>query len=76
MTTRLTPEALLRALNARLPRDLAVREVDAVPDGWDALREARGKHYRYQIWNGERRSPLRVDRWAWVAERARRRRDG
>ena len=69
LTTRLDAKALLRALNARLPRDLAVREVAAVPTDWDALREARAKHYRYQIWNGRARSPLRAMRFAWIAER-------
>lgn len=62
------PEKLLRALNARLPDDVAVLQCDAVPDDWDALREARGKLYRYQVWNGVTRSPLRADRYAWVRE--------
>lgn len=65
---RLTARDLLRALNGRLPRDLAVLAVDEVPPDWDALREARGKHYRYQIWNGRLRSPLRARRWTWLAE--------
>jgi tRNA pseudouridine38-40 synthase len=62
------PEVLARALNARLPSDVAVLAADAVPADWDALREARGKHYRYQIWNGRTRSPLREARWWWVNE--------
>jgi tRNA pseudouridine38-40 synthase len=68
VATGLAPEALLRALNARLPADVAVREMAEVPLDWDALREARSKHYRYQIWNGRRRSPLRAARWHWVRE--------
>jgi tRNA pseudouridine38-40 synthase len=68
-TSRLDAESLLRALNARLPKDLAVRALTEVAAGWDALREACGKHYRYQIWNGSRRSPLRATRFVWVAER-------
>lgn len=68
VTTGLAPEALLRALNARLPADVAVQEIAEVPLDWDALREARGKHYRYQIWNGPRRSPLRAARWHWLGE--------
>ncbi len=66
--TRLEADALARALNARLPGDLAVRECREVRVGWDALRAARGKHYRYQIWNGATRSPLRAARWLWVRE--------
>lgn len=68
LATRLDARGLLRAMNARLPRDLGVREIAEVPDDWDALREAHGKHYRYQIWNGPTRSPLRADRWSWVVE--------
>lgn len=62
------PGKLARALNARLPADVAVMRCDVVPEGWDALREARGKLYRYQIWNGASRSPLRADRFAWIRE--------
>ena len=62
------PGKLARALTARLPNDMAVLRCDVVPEGWDALREARGKLYRHQIWNGASRSPLREDRFAWVRE--------
>ena len=68
VATGLEPAVLVRALNARLPRDLAVRGAAEVPEGWDALREARGKHYRYQIWNEAGRSPLRADCWHHVRE--------
>jgi tRNA pseudouridine38-40 synthase len=68
VATDLPVEALLRALNARLPEDVAVRSIAEVPGDWDALREARRKHYRYQIWNGMARSPLRAARWAWIRE--------
>ena len=66
--TALSPDALARALNGFFPRDLAIREIAEVPADWDALREARGKHYRYQIWNGACRSPLRIDRFHWLRE--------
>lgn len=68
VSTQFTAEQLARALNGRLCRDIAVREVDAVPLDWDALREARGKHYRYQIWNGADRSPLRAGRFHWLRD--------
>lgn len=64
--TRLAPEALLRALNAKLPPDLAVRAVEAAPDDYHALRDARSKLYRYTIWNGAVRSPLRARSAWWV----------
>lgn len=66
--TGLAPERLAAALNARLPDDVAVVSMTRVPLGWDALRAARSKHYRYQIWNGGVRSPLREGRWCWVRE--------
>lgn len=65
VVTAMAAKALARALNGRLPRDIAVRESVEVPAGWDALREAARKHYRYQIWNGARRSPLRASRFHW-----------
>jgi tRNA pseudouridine38-40 synthase len=54
----------LRGLNTHLPPDIAVRELaDAGPD-FDARRSARGKLYRYAIWNHLVRSPQRA-RWSW-----------
>lgn len=67
--TGLAPERLQAALNARLPGDLAVRALVEAPPGWDALRAARGKHYRYRIWNGAQRSPLRAGTCWWIRER-------
>ncbi len=67
VVTGLAPERLQAALNARLPPDLAVVECRPAPPGWDALRAACAKHYRYRIWNGRGRSPLRRARWAHVS---------
>ena len=68
VSTALDAEAMRRALNARLPRDMAIRDCREMRVGWDALRAATGKHYRYRIWNGRERSPLRRGRYAWVRE--------
>ena len=68
VVTALSVGALTRSLNGWFPPDLAVRDIAEVPHGWDALREARGKHYRYQIWNGAQRSPLRAGRYYWLRE--------
>ena len=62
--TSLAPEALQRALNGVLPADVAVQAVAVAPEGFDARRAARSKLYRYLIWNGASRSPLRTPR-AW-----------
>jgi tRNA pseudouridine38-40 synthase len=64
--TRLAPPALARALNAVLPRDLAVVDLAEAPDAFHARYHARSKHYRYQVWNGGAPSPLRAPRAAWV----------
>jgi tRNA pseudouridine38-40 synthase len=48
----------LRGLNSHLPPDIAVLELCDAPEGFDARRAARGKIYRYEIWNHLVRSPL------------------
>ncbi|MCE5276669.1 MAG: tRNA pseudouridine(38-40) synthase TruA [Planctomycetaceae bacterium] len=40
---------LRRAMNSRLPRDIAVRSAAEVPEGFHASRSAVGKTYRYRI---------------------------
>jgi tRNA pseudouridine38-40 synthase len=62
--TRLDPARLLRALNARLPGDVVVRLLEPAPAGFHARRDARSKLYRYRLWTGPVRSPLR-ERFAW-----------
>lgn len=65
--TRHPPEVLRRALNALLPRDVAVRELEPAGDGFDARRDARSKLYAYRLWTGATRSPLE-ERWShWVS---------
>jgi tRNA pseudouridine38-40 synthase len=54
----------LRGLNTHLPPDMVVRELSDVEPSFDARRSARGKTYRYLIWNHLVRSPLR-GREAW-----------
>ncbi len=66
VATRLAPDALCRALGAQLPRDVVVRQVVAVPDSFHARRDARSKLYRYRLWTGATRSPLRDRTSLWV----------
>ena len=50
---------LLRALNARLKAgDIRIRAIEEMPDRWDARIFAKGKTYRYAIWNGGPPSPF------------------
>lgn len=57
-----------RGLNSLLPRDIAVTLLEEVAASFDARRSARGKLYRYQIWNREARAPL-IDRFSWNIHR-------
>ncbi len=45
-------------LNALLPPDIAVRDAREAADGFNPRFDAIGKHYRYTIHRGGRRSPL------------------
>jgi tRNA pseudouridine38-40 synthase len=62
--TRIEPEALVLALNAKLPDDVAVRDVELAPDGFHATTDAKRKRYRYTIYN-DRRRPVFWRRYAW-----------
>ena len=66
LDTAVEPAALARALNGVLPPDLAVVALEPAPDDFHARHDARAKLYRYRIWNGERRSPLRARRSHWI----------
>jgi tRNA pseudouridine38-40 synthase len=61
-------EGLRRGLNALLPRAIAVRAVAEAAADFDARRSARGKLYRYQIWNDDSRS-VALDRFVWHLKR-------
>jgi tRNA pseudouridine38-40 synthase len=60
----LPSDILRRALNAELPRDVAVLDVAEAPEGFHATRDARRKRYRYVIDNGPVRDVFRR-RYAW-----------
>jgi tRNA pseudouridine38-40 synthase len=68
LETRLDAATLRRALNAKLPPDLAVREAAVAAAGFDPRREAKGKLYRYWVWNDPQPSPLRRRRFHHVRE--------
>ena len=42
---------LHKGLNALTPHDIMVRQVESVPDPFDARRDAKSRLYRYRIWN-------------------------
>ncbi len=58
LATDMPIEKLARALNAVLPRDIAVREPREVSAEFDARHSALARTYRYSVWNNPVRSPL------------------
>jgi tRNA pseudouridine38-40 synthase len=62
--TRLSPTEIRSALNAELPRDVAVLEVREVPADYHARHHAVGKRYVYRILTRGSPSPLRR-RFVW-----------
>ena len=64
LASRIPALGFLRGLNSNLPRDIAVLDVTDMPAGFNARRAARGKIYRYLIWNHPVRSPRHArDTW-------------
>jgi len=57
-------DALTRALNANLPRTIAVKSAAECAAGFHPRFSAKGRRYRYAILNAPARSPLR-ERFAW-----------
>jgi tRNA pseudouridine38-40 synthase len=67
--TRIPAPDLARALNALLPPDAAVLDLDDAPPRFHATRDAAGKVYRYEILcGGPRRPSLRRTAW-WIPRR-------
>ena len=63
------PERAADALNAVLPDDVAVLDVQEAPSGFHARFSARSRSYRYRIWRRRERSPFEVNRSLWHPRR-------
>ncbi len=55
---RMTPSKLALALNAHLPQDIRVVSASQCHDDFHARFDARGKQYRYFVWNQTAHNPL------------------
>ena len=55
---RLPPDRLARALNARLPASISVREAALAAPGFHARFSCTGRRYVYRLWTGTQRSAL------------------
>ena len=60
----LEPDALIRALNAHLPRAIRVLSAEPALPAFHPRFGARAKTYRYRVWNGDVMSPFER-RYAW-----------
>jgi tRNA pseudouridine38-40 synthase len=58
------PYRIQRALNALTPDDVTIKEVEIVPDSFDARRDGRARVYEYRILNRSTPSPFYLNR-AW-----------
>lgn len=69
-SVQIPPEGMRRAVNARLPPDILVRGIEAVPDTFDAIRSTDTKRYQFFIWNQHDRpvffSDLAWHRWQYL----------
>lgn len=66
--SRMTTVEWQRALNAGLPPAIRIMKASCAPADFHARFSAKGKVYRYVIWNGPVLPPLEVDR-AWQIPR-------
>jgi tRNA pseudouridine38-40 synthase len=60
------PERLIAGLNGVLPEDLVVRAVEALPDGFDARRDALSRTYCYRVLARPSPSAFERGRALWV----------
>jgi tRNA pseudouridine38-40 synthase len=63
----LEPSVVAYKTTAVLPQDLALRRCVAMPDSFDARKDARSRSYQYRIVNAAVRSPLKRRRAIFVA---------
>ncbi len=49
---------LQRAINANLSKDIVIKKLEKVKDDFHARYDAKGKVYRYSVWNSRLRTPL------------------
>jgi tRNA pseudouridine38-40 synthase len=51
LKTRMGPDSLCRALNSHIPYDIRILKAARVTPDFHARRSAKGKEYRYLVWN-------------------------
>lgn len=59
------PQNLVRAMNSRLPLDIRVMKASYADPDFDARKSAKGKEYRYFLYNGDILPPHLAPYWAF-----------
>ena len=59
------PARAAAAINALLPSDVSVVQVDQAPPAFNARHDARSRSYRYRVWRRRERSALEARRSLW-----------
>ena len=65
LTKPIPPANLVRAMNSRLPDAVRIVRASYAKEDFDARLSARGKEYRYQLYQGEIMPPHLVPYWAF-----------
>jgi tRNA pseudouridine38-40 synthase len=65
---KMPPAKMAVAVNAHLPRDIRIMTVTRCRADFDARFDAKGKQYRYLLWNGPAMNPL-LRQQAWHVTR-------
>ena len=65
LATPIPPKNLVRALNARLPRDIRILKAAYAPASFDARLSAKGKEYRYQLYQAAILPPTLAPYWTF-----------
>lgn len=68
VATELSAEAIRRGVNALLPADIAIRDVEETGAGYHARYSATGRTYEYRIRNAPQREPLERHREHWMPQ--------
>ena len=65
MTKPIPPKNLVRAMNSRLPESVRVLKAAYAKDGFDARLSAKGKEYRYQLYQADILPPHLAPYWTF-----------
>ena len=66
LTKPIPPANLPRAMNSRLPEDIRVLRASYAKPDFDARKDAKGKEYRYFLYNADILPPCMAPYWAFM----------